>query len=220
MRRKAVRWISGLLGGMTLLVAAYVLAGLVGGAIPIHVGAKPPARGIRVYVEDNGIHTGIVVPKQALGLGFDDLVRSEDIGDPRYAGHRWLSIGWGERGFYLGTPTWADVKPSTILAAAIGSDAVVLHVDHIADPAGQPGVYPLTLTPDQYRRLIATMRASFAEGHPPPVQGYGPSDAFYIARGRYSALATCNAWTGRVLRAAGVEMGAWTPFPVTVTSWL
>jgi uncharacterized protein (TIGR02117 family) len=212
MGRKAARWISAMLGGVTLLVAAYVLAGLVGGAIPAHRGALPPVQGIRVYVEDNGIHTGIVVPKQTLGLGFDDLVRPEDLADPRYAGHPWLSIGWGERGFYLGTPSWADVQPATILAAAIGSDTVVLHVDHIADPAGQPGVYPLTLTP--------ALRASFAEGRPPPVHGYGPSDAFYGARGRYSAIATCNAWTGRMLRAAGVEMGAWTPFPVTVTAWL
>lgn len=218
MLRKWSLRLSGLLGGVLLLALGYILAGLIGGAIPAGPGEVLPEQGIRIYVEDNGIHTGIVLPKHAAGQSFDDLVRADDLADPRYAGHGWLSIGWGERAFYLGTPTWADVKPATILAAATGSDAVVLHVGHLPEPKGEPGVYPVTLSPDQYRRLVAAIRASFARGQ--PVHGYGPSDAFYIARGQYSAVHTCNAWTGAVLRAAGVPMGAWTPFPVTVTSWL
>ncbi|WP_235525132.1 MULTISPECIES: TIGR02117 family protein [unclassified Sphingomonas] len=215
--RKLLRRSSGMLGGLLLLPGLYLLAGLAGGAIP--AGGTTPARGIRIYVEDNGIHTGIVVPARIGDVNFDDLVRPGDFADSRHAGHAWRSFGWGERGFYLGTPTWADVKPATILAAALGSNAVVMHVDALPDPAGQRGVYPLTLSPGQYRRLAAHIRASFAPGHA-PIAGYGPSDAFYPARGRYSAVTTCNSWTGAALRAAGVPMGAWTPFPVTVTAWL
>lgn len=217
MRRKWLRRTAGMLGAVALTLLLYLFAGLVGGAIPAG-GQAPPERGIRIYVEDNGIHTGIVLPKHAEGVGFDDLVAPRDIADPRYAEHGWLSIGWGDRAFYIGTPTWGDVRPATIAAAAIGSDAVVLHVGHLPEPVGEPGVYPVMLTPDQYRRLVAAIRASFADGA--PVQGYGPYDAFYVAHGRYSAVETCNAWTGRMLRAAGVPMGRWTPFPVTVTSWL
>ncbi len=219
MLRKWSYRLSGLLGVLLLAVFGYALAGLIGGAIPGRGAEARPANGIRIYVEDNGIHTGIVLPKHAAGVSFDDLVRTADLADPRYAAHGWLSIGWGERNFYLGTPTWADVSPRTILAAATGSDAVVLHVGHLPDPAGEKGVYPVTLSPDQYRRLVAYIRASFAE-RTVPVRGYGPSDAFYVARGRYDAITTCNAWTGAALRAAGVPMGAWTPFPLTVTSWL
>lgn len=217
MRRKWLRRSAGTLGAGALIALLYLFAGLVGGAIPAG-GQAPPATGIRIYVEDNGIHTGIVLPKHVAGMGFEDLVRARDIADPRYAGHGWLSIGWGDRAFYIGTPTWSDVKPATIAAAAIGSDAVVLHVGHLPEPVGEPGVYPVMLSPEQYRRLVAAIRASFADGT--PVHGYGPSDAFYVARGRYSAIDTCNSWTGRMLRAAGVPMGRWTPFPVTVTSWL
>ncbi len=217
MRRKWLRRSAGTLGAVALIALLYLFAGLVGGAVPAG-GQAPPATGIRIYVEDNGIHTGIVLPKHAAGMGFDDLVWAQDIADPRYAGHGWLSIGWGDRAFYIGTPTWGDVKPATIAAAAIGSDAVVLHVGHLPEPVGEPGVYPVMLTPDQYRRLVTAIRTSFAEGT--PVHGYGPSDAFYVARGRYSAVETCNSWTGRMLRAAGVPMGRWTPFPVTVTAWL
>jgi hypothetical protein len=34
---------------------------------------------------------------------------------------------------------------------------------------------------------------------------------FYRAKGRFNILHTCNAWTGEVLRAAGIRFGLWTP---------
>ncbi|HOB24230.1 MAG TPA: DUF2459 domain-containing protein, partial [Kaistella sp.] len=31
---------------------------------------------------------------------------------------KYLAIGWGDKGFYLDTPTWADLKFSTAFKAA------------------------------------------------------------------------------------------------------
>jgi hypothetical protein len=42
-------------------------------------------------------------------------------------------------------------------------------------------------------------------------RGYGPDDIFYEANGGYSFILTCNEWTGRALRQAGVRTGLWTP---------
>lgn len=217
--RAAWRWSLATLGGFALLVLGYIFAGLVGGAVPVNRDWREPADGIRVHIEDNGIHTGIIVPKDAAGIRFDDLVRPEDLADPRYAGHAWLSFGWGDRAFYVGTPTWAELDIGTVVAAATGSDDTVLHVGHLGDPTGEPGVRSITLTVDQYRRLARFIRTSFAVRRT-VLPGYGVSDSFYAARGRYSAVRTCNAWTGAALRTAGVPMGAWTPFPVTVMGWL
>ena len=47
-------------------------------------------------------------------------------------------------------------------------------------------------------------------------RGYNSNDAFYEANGGYSAIMTCNEWTGRALRAAGVRMGLWTPIEQSV----
>ena len=197
---------------------AYGLAWLIGGAIPVNAGWRQPVRGVRIHVEDNGIHTGIVVPVEAAGVRWDDLVRPEHLRDPRYAAHRWRSFGWGDRAFYIDTPTWWDLDPATVARAAIGSEASVMHVDAIAEPIPSPRVRTIVLTPDQYRRLAGFIRAGFAPGA--PRHGYAGYDVFYPAHGRYSAVRTCNAWTGAALRAAGVRMGAWTPFPVTVMAWL
>ena len=210
----ALRWIA---AGL-LLLAGYGAAGMVGGAIPANARWREPARGIDIWVESNGIHTGIVMPKVAGGIDWRDLARSGDLADPRFAGWDHVAIGWGERGFYLGTPTWADVRPTTILAAALGSDATLLHVEHVPRPVEGRDVRHLRVTLAQYRRLAAYVRASVAaDGE--RMHGYAGYDAFYEGRGRYDALHDCNDWTGDALRHAGVRVGAWTPFPVTVIGW-
>jgi len=203
---------------LVVAVLGYAGAGLIGGAIPTNAGWREPADGVRIQVSSNGVHTGLIVPLVAAGVDWRNLIRPEDLADPRYADYPAIAIGWGERAFYLETPTWADVKPLTVLAAAIGTDSVVAHVDHLPWPTPDPDSRVITLRPQEYRRLAAFIRASFAPRgwHR---TGYGRNDAFYAARGRYSALRTCNTWTGDALRYAGVRIGAWTPFPTTVMQW-
>ena len=205
-------------GTIGAVLFAYAAAGLIGGAVPVNGGWRPPAHGVTVWVETNGVHTGIVVPKVAAGVDWRRLARPEHLADPRYARHDHLSFGWGERAFYLETPTWWDVKPATVLAAAIGSSRTLVHVDHVPRPRAQADVRPIVLTAGQYRRLASYIGATVRPGGA-HLKGYGPYDAFYEARGRYSAMRTCNTWTGAALARAGVRTGWWTPFPVTVMWW-
>jgi uncharacterized protein (TIGR02117 family) len=201
------------------VIGLYVLAGVVGGMLPANGDWRPATPGdVTVWVESNGIHTGIIVPKVAAGIDWRGLARPEHLADPRYARWSHLSFGWGERTFYLETPSWWDVRPATVLAAAIGSGRTLMHVDHLPRPRPGDGARPIRLSAGEYRRLAAYIRASFA-GRPAPIRGYGANDVFYEARGRYSAFRTCNAWTGSALRTAGVRVGRWTPFPDTVMWW-
>ena len=224
--RKGARLVGTAFLALIGILLAYATAGMIGGALPSNSNWTQPESGVRIYVESNGIHTGLVVPMVGGDEDWRDLLRPEDLRDPRYARYSHVSIGWGERTFYLETPTWAEAKPLTILAAAAGSERTVMHVDHVPEPrvgADDEGdTRSIVLRTEEYRRLVAFIRASFrSENGQRPVHqfGYGPYDAFYDARGRYSAVQTCNAWTGDALRHAGVRVGAWTPFPVTVLGW-
>lgn len=214
----ALTRISRIAAAIALLLGIYPAAGLVGRVIPANAGWRPPAAGVTIWVESNGIHTGIVVPKVAAGVDWRGVFPAADLADPRYGGWSHLVIGWGEKNFYLGTPTWSDVKPGTVLAAAIGSDATLVHVDHVPPPTPSGDERRLVLRPEEYRRLAAFIRATLVPGGR-RYRGYDAYDAFYQARGRYSAIHTCNAWTGDALRHAGVRVGVWTPFPATVLGW-
>ena len=202
---------------LLLIPLLYLAAGAVGGAIPRNTGWVEAKDGVIIYVATNGVHTGVIVPVRAAGVDWAPIVRPEHIRDPRYAG-RWLWFGWGEREFYLNTPTWAEVSPRTVAHAVVGSDRTLIHVDHLLEPWAE--ARPIRLSPEQYRRLTAAIRDSFDPADPRPIPGYDVADAFYSATGQYDALRTCNWWTGRVLAAAGVRTGWWTPFSATVMQWL
>jgi uncharacterized protein (TIGR02117 family) len=97
----------------------------------------------------------------------------------------------------------------------------LLHVEHIDHPQPDPWQRPIRITHAQYRRLTAYIQARFrldAGGRPIPLlgRGFGPSDMFYEANGGYSLVLTCNEWTGRALRSAGVRTGLWTPFEQSI----
>ena len=207
-----------LLAWLLLLPLAYLAAALTGGAIPANPAWQAPGEGVTVFVEDNGVHTGIVIPKAALGPQWRAQAAGEGLRDLRYAAQPYLALGWGDRAFYLETPRWRDLRPATALAALVGSDRTVLHVEHVAVPVPSHSVRRLVLRPQEFARLVDRLAATQAVGAPVP--GYGRHDLFYPARGRYSAITTCNAWTGEVLRAAGVRMGRWTPFSFQVMAWL
>ncbi|WP_246263571.1 TIGR02117 family protein [Parasphingopyxis algicola] len=215
------RGIRYVLAGFVLLVVGYVLAGIGGSLIPANADWREPDTGITIYIHDNGVHTGIVLPRRNALADWSDLVRPDHLGDRRYASDH-LLFGWGDRTFYLETPTWGDLRPSTAIAALFGSDASLVHVDHIAAPAAADDLRPVRITPSQYRHIASAIRAQFAldeAGASQPVPGYGPADIFYEAHGRYTAFRTCNEWTGAILRNAGVRIGAWTPFNFSVMRW-
>lgn len=204
--------------GCALVPALFALAVLLGSVIPANHSAvqSPAERSVTIYVYSNGVHTGIVMPTAHPLWDWRPRIRAADLADPRYAGP-WIILGWGERDFYLNTPQWRDVKPLTVLRAATGSDATLMHVDHLQRVWRGPDLRPIRLTPAQYRALARAIAADFAPG--PAIHGYGRSDAFYPGRGRYSVIRTCNEWTGAKLRSVGVRVGLWTPSAWSVMRW-
>jgi uncharacterized protein (TIGR02117 family) len=215
--RSPIRLLAGTLALLLIAAALYGVAAGVGSTIAVNAGRTAPASGVTIWVEDNGIHTTIVMPKRAAGVDWTGAFPARDLREPRYGGWGHVAVSWGERDFFVGTPTWWDLKPATVLRAMVGSDATVLHVEHVAPPVAGEAVRAIVLRPEEYLRLAGFVRASIGPGA--AVRGYAGYDAFYPARGRYDAARTCNWWTGRALRAAGVTVGAWTPTSAGVMRW-
>jgi uncharacterized protein (TIGR02117 family) len=197
----------------------YFLAAFIGGLIPANPSWKQAERGVTVFVRTNGVHTWIMVPAAAAGIDWRPIAPPQHIKDPRYAGN-YLAIGYGNRDFYLNTPTWGDLSLRTALAAAVGGGPSLVHVEHEWNPRPNEYQQPLVLSIPEYRKLAARIRQSFdlSGGRSKPLlgRGYGPADVFYEARGPYNAYRTCNEWTGEALRAAGVRTGVWTPLSESI----
>ena len=200
---------------LLLLPILYFGGALVGGLVPANAAWKEADSGVTIFVRTNGVHTWIMVPGVAAGIDWRPLAPEGHIRDPAQAGN-YLAIGYGNRDFYLNTPSWSDLSLRTALAAAFGQGPSLVHVEHERSPRPDEYQRPLVLSVAEYRRLAQHIIGSFevdAQGRSKPLlgRGYGPADVFYEGRGPYNAYRTCNEWTGEALRAAGVRTGIWTP---------
>jgi len=205
---------------LVALPLLYVLAAVVGGLLPANAGWQQARQGITIFVETNGVHTWIVMPAVRPEMDWRALAPASDIDDPRRAGDH-VAIGFGNRDFYLNTPAWKDLTLRRALGAAFGNGPSLLHVYHERGPAATPDRRPIILSPAQYRRLAAAVASSFvirADGRTIALKGsgYGAADVFYEAKGSYNLFATCNEWSGAMLRHAGVRTGLWTPFAQSI----
>jgi uncharacterized protein (TIGR02117 family) len=210
---KSGKWVGRGLSALLAVPAQYLVAALIGSLVPVNHGWSEPDQGMTVYLADNGVHVDVVMPVAAQGLDWRPLIRPSDVAaaDP---GARWIAFGSGEQRVYLNTPTWWDITPRTIWSALAGGKRV-MHVEYVPSP--DYAVREIRLRPEEYRRLWTAIRADFvvdASGRPIRIDhpGYGPSDAFYRATGKASAVRSCNAVVANWLRLAGVRTSAWPPF--------
>lgn len=197
---------------------AYLLAALVGSLVPVNRGWTEPDDGVTIYIANNGIHSDIVMPVSTQGLDWRPFVPKGDVAtiDP---GARWIAFGSGEERVYLDTPRWQDITPGTIWSAITGGKRV-MHVEWVSNPNYMDRA--IRLRPEEYRRLWAAVRSDFQlsdKSRPERIDhpGYGQSDAFYWATGKFHALRTCNSWAASRLRLAGVKTSLWPPFAQGLT---
>lgn len=174
---------------------------------------------ITIYLTSNGVHTDLVLPVQTVYKDWSNQILYSNTrgGDTNCD---YIAFGWGDRGFYLETPTWADLKASTAFKATFGLSKTAVHATfyHLSQLKEGPQCVKIVISTAQYQRLLAYIERSFqtdASGNPiviPTEARYGNSDAFYEAKGSYSLLHTCNTWTNNGLKAAGLKACFWTPF--------
>lgn len=214
--RRLVRWTIRLFLGYAALVVL--------GLIPVNNGHRPAKEGVDIYIVSTEIHADIVMPVTTDDWDWRSKLPGgsfpSDVGEFTH-----VAVGWGDKGFYIGTPTWADLKLSTALHAAFWPSETCLHVEFTQASYVPPEARKVRISRADYERMAHSILASFrtdSQNLPIPIADahYTHTDAFFEARGRYHLLNTCNCWTGRMLRAGGLRVGWFTPLPGTPTLYL
>ena len=219
--RRALRWALRIAGGIGAVPILYFAAALLLGLVPANNAWREAESGITLFVRTNGVHTWILMPKTNRYMDWRPYVPGAHLREPAWGEGNYIAIGYGERDFYLNTPTWGDLSLATAFNAGFGRGTTLLHVEHDHDPVEDADTRRIVFRPDEYQRLVAFIRPRFrldGEGRTIPVlgRGYRGNDMFYEAHGGYSFVMTCNEWTGRALRAAGIRTGLWTPLEQSI----
>jgi uncharacterized protein (TIGR02117 family) len=193
-------------------------AAIILGAIPVNRGWRPAGDGVTVWLTTNGVHAGLAMPATNAQMDWTALfppVHNARASDATVDDV--VTIGWGDRTFFLDVPQWSDLRVTTAINAISGRDTAAMHVAYGPAPLNDATSIQLTLTPPAYAKLVAFIRQSarvddagaavWIPGH-----HYDANDAFYEANGRYSLFVTCNQWTRNALAESGVRAPLWSPF--------
>ncbi len=222
MATSRMKWPKRIAKAISAVVMLYLTAALFGSIFPANQLWQSPDDGIELFIETNGLHTGIIMPIQSDVYDWSELVRPEHLSEPSdYGSH--ILVGWGHEGVYRNTEHWQDLRFQDAASAIFGSSDVLLHVYHLNYPQAYPHYRrSFKATEAEYRSIIETIKLRFVRdetGHSIPSPGYGKYDLFYKSRGHYNAFYTCNSWTSDVLRQAGIRTGIWTPFQGGAMRW-
>ena len=204
------------LAGILGLIILYVILAL---TIPfIEVGEKPTTepKDVAVYLYTNGVHTDIVVPIKSEQMDWSQKVPFNNTLS-KATDYKYLGIGWGDKGFYLDTPTWAELKFSTAVEAAFWLGDSAMHTTFYYQMKEGEDCKKIMISKSQYADLIQFIDEKFDKNSAgkniliPTDAVYDKNDAFYEAQGSYSFLYTCNTWTNDALKVAGQKAALWTP---------
>lgn len=171
---------------------------------------------VDIYILTNGVHTDIVVPAKSAWIDWTQEIKYDHTKSAD-SNSNYLAIGWGDKGFYLETPTWAELKVNTAMKAAFGLSTSAMHTTYYSTMNIGNDCKKMSLSATQYQNLIEYIKKSFtqSESHCIPVNTnirYGKTDAFYEAQGSYSLFKTCNTWANSALKSADQKAALWTPF--------
>ena len=180
---------------------------------------RNPASGdyVTIYVLTNGAHTDIVVPVRTDVIDWGATVSYDNtVGKDHSAGY--VAFGWGDKGFYLDTPTWADLRFPVAFRAMFALSTSAMHVTFYKQMKPGDDCKGMSISKKQYERLAAYILKSFERDPSDNVMfietdaNYGDNDAFYEAIGRYNLFFTCNTWANNALKACGQRAAVWTAF--------
>lgn len=198
------------------LVIIYVVLALAIPYIPVQKKATNDVSEITIYIYTNGVHTDIVMPIKTDQIDWSQKILFENT-TSKSTDFNYVGIGWGDKGFYLDTPTWAQLKVSTAFNAAFWLGDSAMHTTFYKSMTEGDDCKKIMITKAQYADLIKFVDSKFdknSAGQNILIETdavYSEDDAFYEAQGSYSFLYTCNTWTNNALKAAGQKAALWTP---------
>lgn len=200
---------------IVLFLVTYIILALAIPYIPVNTQDSDLAQDVTVYIKTNGVHTDIVVPIKTEYKDWSDKIKFSQI-KSQDSTMQFIGFGWGDKGFYLNTPEWSDLKFSTAFVAAFGLGSSAMHATFHKQIIETKDCVKINISAAEYKKLIVFIEEKFkydTNGNPIYINAttYGQNDSFYEAKGAYNFFYTCNTWANNGLKAMDQKAALWTP---------
>lgn len=142
-----------------------------------------------IYIKTNGVYLDLILPNNSFEFLNLDCA--------------YLAIGWGDKDFYLNTPTFSDLEVKTAFNALFLESPTLLHITKYQIP--QNDWVEIQVSQEKLKEIKDMITTYFNPQNLKAIQGYGSSDFFYEAKGSNSCFFTCNSWVNYILKKAKVK---------------
>ncbi|NQY11986.1 MAG: DUF2459 domain-containing protein [Flavobacteriales bacterium] len=212
---KYVKRILQVIGIILMFPVLYFAAAFVLSHISVDEETEGQEKIHKIYLASNGVHLDVVLAKADMAeVLLNDLHQQDD--------DEFFSIGWGDRNFYINTPTWGDLTAKNAVKAMFLNSSTLIHITRYQ--TSHEHWIEVMVTQNQMDKLQGYIISSFQvdsiqkkiklDGYT-----YGDSDNFYEAEGSYSCFKTCNGWVNIGLKKSDMKAALWTPFDTGVLRW-
>lgn len=197
-------------GILTLLLfpILYVLISLLLTYIPYSGNHQDFNKNESVYLQTNGVHLSIILNiNQLTPQLLKDLKIDKNT--------QYFSFAWGDKNFYLNTPTWNDLTFKNAFIALFLKSPTLIHITSY--PIMRTDWVAIKIDKIQLAKLNNYLNNSFnLDNNYQKVlvkhQFYTDNDNFYEAKGNYSCFKTCNSWVNSAFKQSNLKSCLWTPF--------
>jgi uncharacterized protein (TIGR02117 family) len=166
-----------------------------------------------IYIVSHGWHTGFVIPSSDIYPVIPELRK-------RFFGSLYIEFGWGDKGFYQAK----EITSGLTLRAIFWPTESVIH--SVAVPTSVYKYFPdsmikeINLSDRGLQSLVKFISNSFHRNEEGKVielkNGIYGNSQFYKGVGDYYLMNTCNKWTAKGLKSAGMDIS--TTFKLTADS--
>ncbi|MDV6167336.1 TIGR02117 family protein [Flavobacterium sp. DG1-102-2] len=213
--RQVLKFTGRFILAVLIFLAVYVIAAFALAHITVN-STPEKSEDVTIYINSNGVHTDIVVPVKNEVKDWTKQIRYDQTKSKDSLMY-YVAFGWGDKGFYLDTPEWSDLKASTAAKAAFYLGTSAMHTRFYNTIKEDAECVKVTISKKDYQDMVKYIEDSFtldADGHVQCIanQSYGQYDAFYEANGKYSLFYTCNTWANNCLKAGHQKAALWTVY--------
>jgi uncharacterized protein (TIGR02117 family) len=215
--KRIIKWIRNAIFAFLGLILLYLFIALQLTIFPANEDYEPPTSGIAIYIASNNVHTDFVLPvyTQQKDWAKDFPFTNFNYVDSTY---KYISFGWGDKEFYLNTPTWSDFKLDIAIKALFFSSGSLMHITYLKNnPVESDLSKKILITKEQYRILINYLHHSFIKDKNGEyvlikVPFRSSNENYYESGENYNFINTCNNWTNQGIKLMGIKTATWAPF--------
>jgi uncharacterized protein (TIGR02117 family) len=206
-----------------LTIVAYGLSLGLGTQIPRRMRTQVTAcssQTYSVYLVGDVQHIDFLVPVQNDAYDWHKFFDLQSIGRDRGGEYQYLKFGWGDRDFYMNTPSLDKIQMSRLVRTLFWpGNPTAVHVNGYQNLPNESDhlVRCVGLTRSHYLELVNYLQRSFRNGKPDRIQdGFVAAAGFYEGSGTYSIAYTCNSWVADGLNEVDVTTPLWSGLALPV----